>query len=363
MRSYGKKRIKGLVDGRVSKRREMQDAILWSVDGSVCRVRVQGSSNNVVAHYPKNQKSAPLWLRPGNAVRVVFKEGIRGYVEIVGEGRAIPSAQSGGSFPDIGSVSDGILSGLVVTSTDPVSNNVEVSAGSYRIDGVIYYMTEVSGGYIVMYDPPPMVMGNLPFVLNGQVSYELSAAPADGWFRYDIIVAGTDGDLGLIEGNEVTSDPVMPTVPEDHVLVEFVLRVGGDTNVPMKRVGALYETPYPVTLSMPVGLFVLSGSSFVGVPISVIDQYGHAVSSSGGWVLTLTKIFGTGDIWSAQSGWDSDEVVQNLVSQSAYGFIYRRDPSVEEHSPFLQAVMIGDKNPLYGFAGISLRNLLGEHIP
>jgi hypothetical protein len=363
MRSYGKKRIKGLVDDRVSNRREMQDAILWSIEGSVCRVRIQGSSTNVIAHYPRNQKKAPLWLRPGNAVRVVFKEGIRGYVEIVGEGRAIPSAQSGGSLPGPGSISDGILSGLVVTATIPVSNNVEVSAGSYRINGVIYYMTEVSGGYIVMDDPPPMVMGDLPFVLNGQVSYELPAAPAEGWFRYDIIVAGTDGDLDLIEGVAVTSDPVIPSVPVDHVLVVHILRVGGDTAVPMKRIGALYETPYPVLLSIPENLLIYHGTSTVGFPVSVLDQYDHAVSSSSGWVMTLTKIFGTGDIWSSRSGWDSGEVVQNLVSQSVYSFIYRRDYGVEEHSPFLQVVMTGGKSPLYGFAGISLKNLLGEHIP
>lgn len=367
MRLYGKKNIRRLVDKRTSKKQEMRNAILWTIEEEVCRVKIQGSNELVVAHFPRNQREAPLWLRKGNAVRIVHKDGIRGYIEIVGEGRSIPAPVAGGAFPSIGGLSDGILSGLVVTSTVPASNNVEISAGSYRIGGVIYYMEEVAGGYIVMDDPAPMIMGDLPFVLNGQVNYDLGAAPGAGFFRYDIIVIGTDGDLDLIVGDEVASDPVMPSIPSNHILVNFILRIGGDTDVPMRRIGFLYEASYPAFLDMPEGL-ELSWSFIIDNPtinftVVVKDQYSFSTSSAGGWIMTLTKIFGSGEIWSSRSGWDSDEVAQNLVSLTDYTFIYRRDQTASpEYSPHFQVKLTGGRSPLYGFASIILLDDAGQPI-
>lgn len=367
MRLYGKKNIRRLVDKRSSKRQEMRDAILWDVSGQTGRIKIQGSNELIIAHFPRNQRETPVWMRGGNAVRVVHKNGVRGYVEIVGEGRSIPTPVSGGSFPDIGTISDGILSGLVVTSTTVPSTNVEVSAGTYRIDGVIYLMDEVTGGYIVMDDPAPMVMGDLPFVLNGQVSYDLGASPAAGYFRYDIIVAGTDGNLNLINGDEVTSDPVMPAVPVDHILVDFVLRVGGEETILMGRIGELYETSYAVSLDMPEDLelswsFVIDDPT-INFTVTVKDQYGNSISSSDGWVMTLTKLFGTGEVWSLQSGWDEDEVSQNLISENTYTFVYRRDQTASpEYRPYIQVAVTGGRSTLLGFEGITLLDDSGEPI-
>jgi hypothetical protein len=367
MRLYGKKNIRSLVDKRSKKRQEMRDGIIWQITGSECEVKLQGSNTKVVAHFPKNQKEVPYWLRIGNAVKVVHKNGIRGYLEVIGEGRCIPTPLEDGTFPSIGSLSDGIMSGLVVTSTSPPSLNTQISSGTFRIDGVTYTMAEVTGGYVVMDDPAPMVMGIIPFVLNGQVFYTLTAAPPVGYFRYDIIIVGVDGDLTLIEGVEVTSDPVMPSVPSGYLLVAFVLRVGGDTVVPMNRINQLYEFLYPVEFNLPSGLeFPWDGvinNPEINFQVDIKDQYGHAISSADGWVLKLKILVGTGEVWSAYSGYSSSEVQQDMVSASTYTFKYRRDQTASpETSPYLQVTLEGSVSTVYGFERIVLLDSGGSPV-
>lgn len=367
MRFYGKKNIRSLVDKRTKRKQEMRDAILWSIDGDVCRVKIQGSSEMVVAKFPRNQKEAPLWLRPGNAVRIVHKDGVRGYIEVAGEGRSIPTPISGGTFPDTGGVSDGIISGLVITPTYVPSLAIEISAGVYRINGIVRLLDEVAGAHIIMDDPAPMVMGTLPFVLNGQVNFELSAAPAIGLFRYDIIVVDESRDLDLIEGAESASNPVMPTVPDDHLLVDFILRVGGDTVVTANRIGILWEKPHLVELIIQSPLilpwsFVIDNPS-ISVQTWMKDQYGSYISSSDGYKMVFTKICGTGDVWSLQSGWDNDEVEQDLISSYSYTFMYRRDQAAdpEELTPFLQLV-VSDRFRSYSFEPVILLDSTAQPI-
>lgn len=367
MRLYGKKNVRRLVDKRTKRKQEIRDAIIWEIDGEICRVKIQGSNTMVVAHFPRNQKKVPLWLRVGNAVKVVHKDGIRGYIEVIGQGRCIPTPISGGSFPGVGDLSDGIMSGLVVIATDPVSPSVQISDGTHRINEVIYSVGDVAGGYIIMDDPAPMVMGVLPYVMAGQIFYELNAGPASGYFRYDILVIGIDGDIDLIEGAAVTLDPVMPDVPANHVLIAFILRVGGESTITMGRINQVYTTPYPIELTMPAGLS-LAWSAIINNPeinftVSIKDQYGALVSSADGWIMKLTKLIGTGEVWSADSGYNSSEVQQDLVSVSSYTFKYRRDQTESpEISPYLQATLESDRSNIYGFEWVILLDSGGDPI-
>lgn len=367
MRLYGRKFIRNLVDKRGEDKQTMRDAVIWQVESNTCRVKLQGSDAMVVAHFPRNQKEVPLWLRQGNAVRVVHKDGIRGYVEVVGEGRSIPTPVSGDTLPAVGGIGDCIVEGIIVRATDPASLFVKVSAGTYRIDGIIYEMEEVTGGYIVMDDPAFMLMGVLPYVLNGQVYYELGASPGVGKFRYDIIVVGVDRDLDLIEGTPATWNPVMPSVPIDHVLVASILRVGTETSVGNDRIYQVFTSPYPVTLSVPVGLSVswsvVTDYPQINVAVSIRDQYGDLVSASTGWILRMTKLIGTGEVWSIDSGYDSDEVTQDMVSEHTYVFKYRRDQTASpEILPFLQVKLEESRSSLYGFGKVELLDSEGGPI-
>ena len=97
MRLYGKRFVKNYVDSRVVRKTEMRDAVLWDIDWSnyVARVKIQGSNQLITAHFPRNWKKQPYWCKEGNAVRIIHRSGVRGYVEIAGEGRAIPSPVQG----------------------------------------------------------------------------------------------------------------------------------------------------------------------------------------------------------------------------------------------------------------------------
>jgi hypothetical protein len=71
------------------------------------------------------------------------------------------------------------------------------------------------------------------------------------------------------------------------------------------------------------------------IKIEVRDQYGNLFRSS--FTMTLTKPFGSGELYSAQTGWDGDSVSQAVVNGSSYTFTYRRDQAGTEHSPVFVA--------------------------
>jgi hypothetical protein len=66
------------------------------------------------------------------------------------------------------------------------------------------------------------------------------------------------------------------------------------------------------------------------VAVQCYDQYGLSLSISGTMILELVN--GSGDVYSATTGWDSSEVTQ-AVSWGGYTFKYRRDETGTEHSP------------------------------
>lgn len=365
MRLYGGKLARRLVDDRTSRRQESRDAILWEIDGTVCRVKVQGSNEMIVAHYPRNQKQNPTWLRKGNAVRVIHRSGIRGYFEVIGEGRAIPSPVAGGSFPDIGGLSDGIMSGLVTRATDPASLYVTITSGSVRINDIIYAIAGEYVDCITMNTPAPMTMGTDPYEMGIEFAYLLGSGPASGWFRYDIIVVGINAVFDLIEGVAATSNPAIPATPADHVLVATILRVGGDATVTNADIKATWETPIPISFELVYDdeFDWDPGDNYpeTNFQVNIKDQYGNAISDDDGWDLDFKMIVGTGDVWSLDSGYDPSEVSQNLVSLSTYTFRYRRDQTVTEISPTFQ-VILNSSNKVYGFGSIILLDAGGDPI-
>src|SRR5512137_812697 len=116
MRLYGKRYAKKFIDRRVRLKTETRDAIVWDIDylNYVAKVKIQGSNEYVMAHFPRNWKETPYWLKKGNAVAIRHREGVKGYIEVIGEGRAIPTAVSGSSMPEPDTLPDMIISGLTV---------------------------------------------------------------------------------------------------------------------------------------------------------------------------------------------------------------------------------------------------------
>ena len=115
MRTYGKRSLRGAADKAAGQKVESRDAVLWDIllSERVCRCKVQGSSELVVARFPQNWASVPEWAKPGQAVRIAHRGGVRGYVEVAGFGRAIPTPVSGSATPVPAVPVDAILAGEV----------------------------------------------------------------------------------------------------------------------------------------------------------------------------------------------------------------------------------------------------------
>jgi len=221
MRLYNGKAIKSMVERQVSAQSETRDAVLWDIDtiNQLCRVKIQGSANLITAHFPRNWKNTPYWLKRGNAVSIRHRSGTRGYIEVVGEGRAVPSPVSGGGsvLPDPQSLPDMILTGCQLFETSPPSMNLIATSGAYRISGIVYTFnpSNLTGVGIVMDVPAPMVMGSGSVMSMGTGLYTvaLDPAPSAGLFRYDMCCVGIDGVLDYVPGTPAATSPVFPAVP------------------------------------------------------------------------------------------------------------------------------------------------------
>ncbi|MDX9785440.1 MAG: hypothetical protein RBT11_01595 [Desulfobacterales bacterium] len=268
MRQYGRKFVDRYVAKKIAGATETRDAVLVDIDtvSKVARVKINGSSKLVTAHYPRNWFTLPYYMKVGNAVRITHRGGVRGYVEISGEGRAIPFAVSVTDLVNP-TLSDGIISGLEVT-IDSTGTRFIVSPGTYRINGELYAYagTEVMATVdpMMMEDPSSHTMGD--FAVMGETSewagddlqiIPPGGFPGMGWhilFGYIVLSIGVDGPVLTV--GESTPDytihaaPVMPDIPSDHIQLAYLLeytRYGTDY-------GPLYETsdlnvpwidPYP----------------------------------------------------------------------------------------------------------------------
>lgn len=329
-----------------------RDAVVWSVDTNnfYALVKIQGSSTTIKAHYPRNWKVTPTWLKPGNAVRIRHRSGAQGYVELVGHGRAIPSPVEGDQLPTPGTPVDGIVTGMEILEYDAGGMNVVVNDGTYQIDGTTYvYLTAVTG-YIVMDDPAPMTLGVSTVMGYGDTvtPITISAAPTGNRGRYDALVIGTDGVVDVVEGSPVslTTEPSFPTVPTNHVLIGYLFIYTGMTSIPANAIGVLWSEPKANTVEITVGSPLTQDSNgmvefpwdagddtpYGSITFSIKDQYD--ISRSISEQATLSILAGTGGVSGTTSGFGSSAA---KTCTSAVTFYYERNQIASpEVSPLLQ---------------------------
>jgi len=101
MRLYNGRLLKTRVRRQITQAQELRDAIVMDVNpGShYCRVKIQGSNTLIKAWYPENWESTPVYLKPGNAVRINLPGGNKSRIEIMGHGvcccqRLLPAGRS-----------------------------------------------------------------------------------------------------------------------------------------------------------------------------------------------------------------------------------------------------------------------------
>lgn len=328
MRTYGGRKIRNAVIGVVEERREQRDAVVMSVDSANrwAIVKIQGSNEQIRAWFPLNWGSNPAWLKPGNAVRISTPGGNRGRIELVGHGMLLPTAIPGGSVtPTPPTLADVILTGMTLAPTIPTATmSVSVAPGTYRIDEVVYSLVGIPMGNA-------MPMGSNIGMGGAGAMLTLDAPTSPGsYYRYDIIVAGTDGVAEIVKGSDATSDPVMPATPADHVLIGWILIYPNMTAITQTDLNRLYTDPAPQTISMSVEVEsvatnILHGHSIVNdhfddeavITVRVLDQYGNlAPKAAPGHAILFWFLSGNGDFVCGLTSFDESSGTQTFYTES-----------------------------------------------
>lgn len=318
MRTYGGRKLRNAMIRTVEERREQRDAVVMSVDSTNrwAIVKIQGSDEQIRAWFPLNWGTNPSWLKAGNAVRISTPGGNRGRIELVGHGFLLPTAVPGGSStPTPPAAPDAVLTGLQVTATVPnASMGVAVANGTYRIDEAVYTLQGVPMGN-------NMEMGS--GVSMGGVGAVLSIDADAGQYRYDLIVAGTDGLAHVVKGAGSSSEPTMPSTPADHVLLAWVLLYPNMTAVTNADINRVWTAPVATVLSFTAFPEILHGYS-IGNPhfdstatltLTVKDQYGNTIgNASPGYYITISFIRGNGDCVCGSTAFDETSGAQTFNS-------------------------------------------------
>lgn len=367
MKLYGKKFANKYVNKQVERKTETKDGILWSIDevNYRCSVAVEGGSELVVAHYPRNWKDKPYWLKIGNAVRILHRAGVRGYVEVIGEGRAIRS----GARPQASTPVDIIVTGGEIAATTPSSYSLTVTPGTVRINGNIYaFSVEDQTGSLLMEDPANATMGSSSQLM-GEYTYNIQLDPPPQWnyFRYDLIEVGTDGVVSVVTGVAVFNDPVKPAVSAEHVqigdyiLVQNINIDGSASTVENYQIGAEWTTREIKFLGLSSDWTTLHpwppdhvsenvGPGYNIVNVKTMDQYYHPIDVStyppyGGPTVTLRLVHGEGaiQVWDGEQS-SYEDIANATKVRSAYmtgeeinftyfrNFLYEGSDSFDDHA-------------------------------
>lgn len=343
MRQYGKRLIQTSIRKGVSETIESKDAILWDhlPTQRLCRVKVQGSDDLIIAYYPEGWFKTPYWLKRGAPVRIAHRGGIRGRIEVVGLGQTVPMSVSDDSSPDTETPDDAVITGgqIMQIPNDP-QMAVMVKTGTYRIDGDTYTLGPITMGssssaYVCG-------MGGAMNEIAGVVNVD--AAPAAGYFRYDLIVVGADGTIDYVKGTAFSADGDAdePDTPADHVLLGKILLYAGMTEILDNDINLDYTVPSVTALTVTLSDEDLTWAELTStITVAVIDQYGRSIlAPEYGWYITVEFVSGNGTLTSAEEG---DSVIKvgghTRASSNQYAFTYTRNQDAGDISPVLLATL------------------------
>jgi len=338
-------------------KQETREAILWDILASqrICRCKIQGSPEYIIAHYPQNWQTAPSWLKKGTSITILHSGGDRGRMEVFAIGGAIPTPVSGNQLPDVDSGYNGIISGCYVTSCRGNPRMaVLIETGSFKISGTVYYLTAIK-----MQDGANYYLSDGGLIGEVAAVKTINAAPAVGLFRYDLISVGADCVIDYTAGT-ASSTPVKPDVASSHVALAYILIIGGNTEINDTDIGHEWTQPsaHSITMTIDDEDLIWTDPASVTITLEVFDQYNNPYSASN--FFTLEIIGGNGIIHSDWTG-DSSTKVEQPVTVSSYAFTYTRgknDPGDE--SPALRGTVRTGASILYVYGFIRLYDASGN---
>jgi len=359
LKFYGKRIFRNKMQQVVDSKKETRDAILWEVLPStkMCRVKIQGSNEYIVAYYPENWEKTPFWLKPGNTVKIMHTGGVRGKIEIVGHGILVPTPVAGTQFPTVEEGEGTIISGCGLLACETPRMVVLVRTGIFRINGILYGLSAIP-----MSAGTNFKMSDGGFFNDIAAAVAINAAPATGNFRYDMFSVGVDTVIDYTVGT-AAAIPVKPTPAAGHLLLGYVFIPWGTTVITQEsNIGKEYSGPTPSSLNIAIADDDLTWTELsTTVTISVLDQFGNAINGTGyGWYLKLEIQSGNGSVSSDEEGSSMTEIGGHTGTGNSVVFTYTRDQlDPGDKSPTLWAkIMTGTQFGTGGF--IILRNAAGE---
>jgi hypothetical protein len=344
MRLYGGRKINRSIDRRFRTHTESRDAIVWDVDqpNGIARCKVQGSDKLIQCHYPQNWQTLPYYVKPGFAIRIIHKGGQKGFQEISGPGRAIPSPVAGPVIPPTPPLFNGIMTGMI-PSAPGGGMYINLTNGTFRIRGITYTFDIGTGGILMGGDGNIMdPVTGMPMGVGTNATLLFDAAPAIPNARYDLVVVAADGIADIVKGT-ASVNPVMPVVPADHIEVFHVLILGGRTELTSADINAEWEPR-----SFHYMTFALSGqyaqndtqmkcsltdaAPVIDIIITFRCQYNWAFSMA--YNVTLTKDLGTGAICIGYPNpWENVAPITKSGTGSTTTFYYRRAEVLFDPAP------------------------------
>jgi len=333
----GKRSLTNSINNKIKASAETLDAILIDVltEQRICRVRILGSSELIIAYYPENWEKTPWWLKPRNSVKIMHTGGIRGRIEIIGCGLTYPMPISGSVFPDLPDLPDAILEGcrLIECPNDP-QMIVLVTTGTYRISGTEYILDAIK-----MSEGDNFILGMGGTINTIAGAIEIDDAPTTG-YRYDLIVVASDGIIDYVKGT-ASLTPELPDLPSGHIMLGYILLYTGMTEIRQNDINHELSTALSNYLTINIADNELSWSELTtNVTVYVYDQYGNNILKDGyGWYITLEIVQGNGSLTSDEEGEGILVGGHTGALSNFYTFLYTREQLETDQSVILKATL------------------------
>ena len=234
---------------------------------------------------------------------------------------------------------------------------VMVTIGAVRLTNVIYTIGPMSmgeGDYVEM--GAGVSINEIAAIL------DIDPAPPAGYFRYDIVVIGSDLAFDIIKGSDFTTVATMPDVPSGHLLIGKILLCGGMTYIRQTDIDRDFVLSPQFIMEIADDDLAWDELSTT-ITVSVFDQCGGPMYQTGdGWYITLSFVFGNGSISIGGQSSNSTLSAYTGASSNSLTFTYTRfhiDPG--EINPSFQAQCNINGVTNYAFGNIVLR--LEGYIP